>query len=128
MVIAFDQIPLLTTNESWGVVFVCICMCMDMIVGTVCAFAKNKWTSTKFREGIYHKCQLFLCMVLAIIAQTATALVGDLGFSVPLVLPVCVAIIVMEIGSCIENIVAANPALAESTIAKLFSSKHGKAE
>lgn len=48
-------------------------------------------------------------------------MVGDLGFAIPIVLPVCTFIIIMEIGSVIETLTAAYPELDLSRVFEWFT-------
>lgn len=123
MLIPLDQFPAFTAQESWGIVFALVFIFADVLVGTVCAFGTGKWTSTKMREGIFHKVLEILVLALAVITQPAVALVSGLSLPGVVVLPVCCALILMEIGSCLENIGEANPDLQASGIFKIFSNK-----
>ena len=109
-----------TEPEMWAVTFACIMMVMDVITGFAGAVVQGNVSSTKMREGIGHKAMLVLLIVLAVLVQTATLHVGDMGWSVPLILPACVYIIVMEVASIVENIAGAYPALRDTPLMRLF--------
>ena len=123
MLIPLDQFPTFTAQESWGIVFALVFIFADVVVGTVCAFGTGSWNSTKMRQGIFHKVLEVLILALAVITQPAVALVSGLQLPGVIVLPVCCALILMEIGSCLENIGEANPDLQASGIFKIFSNK-----
>lgn len=122
--IHLDSFPMFTEQETWALLFALAFILMDMIVGTVCAFGTGKWQSTKAREGIFHKVLECLVIVLAALIQPAVALVSGIDLPGVILLPVCAAIILMEVGSCIENIGNACPQLKESGIFKLFANKN----
>lgn len=115
-----SQIPQLTTSEMWGVLFVFVFEAFDMIVGVTCATIKGEFSSTEMRKGLGHKAVITLALMLSILAQIAAQLVGDLGFAIPIVLPVCTFIIIMEIGSVIETLTAAYPELDLSRVFEWF--------
>lgn len=123
MMLLLEHIPRFSEQESWGIVFALVFIFADVLVGTVCAFGTGKWNSTKMRQGIFHKVLEILVLALAIITQPAVALVSGLQLPGVVVLPVCCALILMEIGSCLENIGEASPGLKESGIFKIFSNK-----
>lgn len=119
-------LPGFEAPEEWAVIFTFAFMALDIVVGTVCAFAANKYESSKVREGLMHKAMIALVIVLAIFIQLASSVIGDLGFGLPTIMPVCSVIILMEVGSCIESIGAAYPELSETGIFKIFNKKGEK--
>lgn len=110
----------LTETEMWSITFACVMMAMDIFTGFLGAFVRGCVSSTKMREGIGHKAMLILLIVLAALVQTATLHIGDMGWAVPLIMPACIYIIVMEVASIVENIEAAYPGLSETPLLKLF--------
>ena len=62
------------------------------------------------RKGLYHKFGSIMLVVLAYLIDYAQRYV-DLGFQVPIAAGVCVYIILMELGSIVENIGKINPDL-----------------
>jgi len=115
--------PLLgiTNGMAWAII-ACVCLMMfDVISGFVAAVKKREVSSTKMREGLFHKCSLVMCIVLAWCIEMFVMHVPNLGFSVPLVIPVCVLIFSMEVVSILENIVKINPDLENEEIVKLFT-------
>ena len=49
-----------------------------------------------------------------------------MGFSVPIIIPTCVYIVITEVASVLENLAEINPELHDSPILSLFrSSKEG---
>lgn len=92
---------------------------LDFVTGLIKAFATNSFTSTKMREGLFHKVALLLCMILGFLVDHAQGYV-DLGISVPVAAAVCVYICLMEITSIIENICKINPEFVPEKLANLF--------
>ena len=93
---------------------------LDFITGIVKAFATNSFTSTKMREGLFHKVGLILCMILGGLVDFAQGYL-DLGVSVPVAVAICVYICLMEITSIIENVCKINPEIVPDQLAALFS-------
>ena len=92
---------------------------LDFLTGLIKAFATNSFTSTKMREGLFHKVGLILCMILGFLVDHAQSYI-DLGISVPVAAAVCVYICLMEITSIIENICKINPEILPDKLAALF--------
>lgn len=115
--------PLLgiTDAMAWAII-ACIClMLLDVISGFIAAIKNCEVSSTKMREGLFHKCSLVMCIVLAWCIEMFVMHVPDLGFNVPLVIPACVLIFAMEVVSILENIIKINPNLENEEIVKLFT-------
>lgn len=115
--------PLLgiTDTMSWAII-ACVClMLFDVISGFIAAVKNQEVSSTKMREGLFHKGSLVMCIVLGWCIEMFVMHVPELGFNVPLVIPICVMIFAMEVVSIIENIVKINPDLENEEIVKLFT-------
>lgn len=93
---------------------------MDLVTGIMQAVANKTLDSTKMRAGIWHKCGFIMVIILAALVEWAMQFI-DLGFTLPLFVPVCVFIILTEIVSIFENVCKLSPELANSKLAKLFS-------
>ena len=87
----------------------CIFVVFDLASG-VAACANHEWKSSEMRKGLYHKFGSIMLVVLAYLIDYAQRYV-DLGFQVPIAAGVCVYIILMELGSIVENIGKINPDL-----------------
>lgn len=88
----------------------CIFVVFDLVSGGVDACANHEWKSSEMRKGLYHKFGSIMLVVLAYLIDYAQKYV-DLGFQVPIAAGVCVYIILMELGSIVENIGKINPDL-----------------
>lgn len=93
---------------------------MDLVSGIMQAIANKTLDSTKMRNGLWHKCGFIMAVILAALVEWAMQFV-DLGFTLPLFVPVCVFIILTEIVSIFENICKLSPELANSKLAQLFN-------
>ena len=109
-----------TEPELWAVIAACVMMAMDIVTGFAGAVVTGTISSTKMREGIGHKAMLVMLVVLAVLVQTFSLHIGDMGWSIPLIVPVCVYIVVMEVTSVVENCVAAYPDLKDTPLVRLF--------
>ena len=97
-------------------------MGLDILLGLAGA-AKNKDVqSSKMREGLWHKAGSIGLIVLAYVLDVAVDHV-DLGVIFPGVVIVCAYIILMEVGSCLENLVVLNPELRNNPIMKVFATR-----
>lgn len=95
---------------------------MDLVSGIMQAVANKTLDSTKMRDGLWHKCGFIMATILAALVEWAMQFV-DLGFTLPLFVPVCVFIILTEIVSIFENVCKLSPELADSKLAQLFNIK-----
>ena len=117
------SLPILgiTDAMAWAII-ACVClMLLDVISGFIAAIKNHEVSSTKMREGLFHKCSLVMCIVLSCCIEMFVMHVPDLGFNVPLVIPACVLIFAMEVVSILENIIKINPDLENEEIVKLFT-------
>ena len=81
---------------------------LDMISGLVKSLKSKSFSSSIMREGLFHKCGSVLCIVFAWLVDYAQTFI-DIGVTVPITLTVCGYIVLMEIGSIIENVSKINP-------------------
>lgn len=81
---------------------------LDFITGLIKAFKNKEYTSSLMREGLYHKCGSVLTVIFGILVDYAQMYV-DLGVNIPMANAICGYIILMEIGSIIENVCQINP-------------------
>lgn len=93
---------------------------MDCITGIIKAVKNKTFSSSIMREGLFHKLGSILAIVLGLFADYAQTVI-DLGYSLPIAIPICVYIATMEIGSIIENISAINPQIIPEKLAQFFS-------
>lgn len=107
--------------DAWAVGVALVLMALDMVSGFVGAAANGEVKSSKMREGLWHKASEVLVIVLAFVIQVACEHVVGLPYADVTVVAVCGFIVVMEVGSVLENIAKANPNMKDSGIFKLFA-------
>ena len=122
------------TGVPWAaVVLACTMIIIDYFFGIIVAAIKKELTSAKMREGLLHKICLILFVAVGVVikmffllVQIPESMVGVFGLEfmmdifsveqivdVPACLFVCVAIMIMETLSILENFAAVNPAAAK---------------
>ena len=97
----------------------CLFIVFDSISGNISSCANHIWKSSEMRRGLYHKFGSILLVSLAYLIDYAQKFV-DLGFQIPIAAGVCTYIILMELGSIIENIGKINPNLLPAQIRKII--------
>lgn len=76
---------------------------LDIITGIISAIRNKKWSSTKMREGGFHKMAIIFFIVLAVLCDYGQHFI-NIGFNLPITKGVLVYVCLMEIGSIAENI------------------------
>lgn len=94
---------------------------LDYVTGLAKAIVAKNVSSEKMRLGLWHKASLIVIIVLAEILERAQAII-DFGYTVPLIIPACVYIALMEITSILENLSKINPELQNTALLQLFRS------
>ena len=94
-----------------ALIVVAILVAVDIISGFAAAWATNTIQSSKIREGLWHKAGYVFIISAALTVEWGAAHGLELGFEVPLVIPICVWISLMEIVSVLENAKKMNPDL-----------------
>lgn len=112
----------LTEAECWAVIVAAALMALDVVWGVAAALIRHDFKSGAMREGLGHKATLVVVVVLAVIVQGASGHIADLGFEVPLILPACIYIIVMEVASVLETAKQTYPGLADTPLMSIFDS------
>lgn len=84
----------------------------DVVTGLIKALAQKNLDSAKLREGAVHKLAEVAAVGLAYLCQHIPTYM-DIPATIPLLVPVCAYLVIMEIISCIENLCVANPNLAK---------------
>lgn len=95
-----------------------IFVAFDVTSGLIKAFATNTFTSTKVKEGIFHKAALILIIIMSAAIDILSGFIPSMPFTVPLTQGCCLLIIGMECMSVLENICAINPELKDSALIK----------
>lgn len=95
-----------------AVTIMIVCMALDYITGTWAARAHGEWTSTKARDGLWHKLGEIVALLVAILcdiavgvilSSAAAPLIGDYHHRGYITLIVAIWYIFTELGSILEN-------------------------
>lgn len=92
---------------------------LDLVTGLIKAFKEKSYSSTVMREGLYHKSGSILCMLFGVLVDYAQSFV-DLGISIPVAVSISVYIVLMEIGSIVENVCEINPEIMPEKLKNYF--------
>lgn len=101
-----------------GIVFLLVLI--DYVTGVVNAIMHGELSSEKMRQGLGHKFAYLAVICVALIVEYGSAYI-DLGLELPVFVPVCVGICLIEITSIMENCVKINPELSGSNILNMFN-------
>lgn len=99
-------------NERMAIICMFLFIVLDVCSGIAAAYARREVESPKLREGLWHKAGYVFVLFCSILVEWAMNEGMDLGFSLPLVMPICVWISLMEIVSILENSAKINPELS----------------
>lgn len=113
---------LLVEVDPTAVMIALVLMGLDILLGLAGAVKNRDVQSSKMREGLWHKAGSVGLIVLAYVLEVAVDHV-DLGIVFPGVIVVCAYIILMEVGSCLENLVVLNPELKNNPIMRVFATR-----
>ena len=102
----------MTENERMAIICMFLFIMLDVISGVAAAYARREIESPKLRQGLWHKAGYIFVLFCSIVVEWAMNNGMDLGFNLPLVMPICVWISLMEIVSPLENAARINPDLA----------------
>lgn len=109
-----------TEQQVWAIAGAFILMLFDMVSGIIQAVMNREFRSSTMRTGLGHKAVLALIILLAICIEILSSHVAGLGFGGVTIYVVCVAIIIMEVASIMENLCKAYPELADLPVMKIF--------
>lgn len=101
-----------------GIVFLLILI--DYITGVVNAIMRGELSSEKMRQGLGHKFTYLAIICVALIVEYGSDYI-DLGIELPVFIPVCAGICLIEITSIMENCIKINPELNNSNILNMFN-------
>ena len=101
-----------------GIVFLLVLI--DYITGVVNAIMHEELSSGKMRQGLGHKFSYLAIICVALIVEYGSNYI-NLGIELPVFIPVCAGICLIEITSIMENCVKINPGLSGSNILNIFN-------
>lgn len=107
------------THELTVIGIVLLLALVDYITGTVNAIMHGELSSRKMRQGLGHKFAYLAIICVALIVEHGSNYI-NLGIGLPVFIPVCVGICLIEITSIMENCVKINPDLKGSNILNIF--------
>lgn len=110
---------ILSEAQTWALAVTLVFMVLDIVSGLMKAAKNGSMSSTIMREGLYHKATYILILAMAYVVEVGSAHV-ELGFEVPLFLPLCLYVIGMEGRSIYENAKELNPDLDGSPLDQTF--------
>lgn len=99
-------------NEKMAIICMFLFIVLDVCSGLAAAYARREVESPKLREGLWHKTGYVFVLFCSILIEWAMNKGMDLGFNLPLVMPICVWISLMEVVSTLENAAKINPELS----------------
>lgn len=103
-------------------------MLLDIATGYAGAIVSGNVSSTKMRNGLFHKLGFICAIVLAALIENMCTYL-DLGFQLTVLQPAVAAYIVLtEVSSILENIVILNPSLGENTFLAIFKNRSDDGE
>ena len=97
---------------------------LDLITGLVKSIAKQNYDSSVMRQGLFHKCGSILCILFGVLVDYAQSYI-DIGISIPVAVSICAYIILMEIGSIVENVCEINPEILPEKLTVYFHKLKG---
>lgn len=96
---------------------------LDLVTGVAKSIHGGAFKSSVMREGLWHKLSEVIALIVAYFVQYMLPYIG-IPYSVPAVSVVTIYIVLMEVGSCLENLGEINPQLKEP-LSKVFAQLKG---
>lgn len=115
-----ESIIQLAEPEVWALGTAFATMLIDVIVGFSQSLITGSFSSSVMRIGLGHKFITICIMALSVILEAACSHVAGLPFSGVTTVVVSGYVIVMEVGSILENAAKAYPELRDSPLFRLF--------
>lgn len=100
-----------------GIVF--LLAVIDYVTGVVNAIMHGELSSEKMRQGLGRKFAYLTVICVALIVEYGSDYI-NLGIELPVFIPVCTGICLIEITSIMENCAKINPELSKSNILNIF--------
>ena len=114
---------MITEVNTWSIGLAVSFMLMDILTGFIGSIITHTFSSSKMREGLGHKVLLLCIIAMAVMLEIGGEHIEGLGFTAVTVPVVSVYIIVMEVGSVLENVCSAYPELKDTPLFLLFKNK-----
>lgn len=94
-------------------------MILDFVTGIVMSVKNKNFNSSIMREGLFNKFGSIAIVTVGVLIDFGQQYL-DLGYNVPVANALCVYIVIMEIGSIIENVSKINKNLIPENIRKVL--------
>ena len=107
-------------HELITIGIVSLLVLIDYITGVVNAIMHSELSSEIMRQGLGHKFAYLAIICVALIVEYGSDYI-NLGIELPVFMPVCAGICLIEITSIIENCAKINPDLKGSNILNIFN-------
>lgn len=105
-----------------AMILILILIAMDIVTGLVKAYVTKEFSSKVMREGLVRKSGTIFLVLLAYGLQYATVHIPELPAELSAIYSgISLYVILMEVASNVENILAINPELGGETIRKFFN-------
>lgn len=108
-----------------GIVFLLVLI--DYITGVVNAIMHSELSSERMRQGLGHKFAYLAIICVALIVEYGSDYI-NLGIELPVFMPVCAGICLIEVTSIMENCAKINPELSKSNILNIFKVDEKKSD
>lgn len=102
-----------------SIVIVMLFIVLDFITGIVMAIKNNTFNSSIMRDGLFNKFGEIVIVAVAFLIDYGQSYL-DMGFNIPVLESICVYIILMEIGSILENVSRINKKLVPEKIREIL--------
>lgn len=101
------------------IVIVLLFIALDFITGIVMSVKNSNFNSSVMRDGLFNKFGEIVIVAVGSLIDYGQSFL-DMGFSVPVLESICVYIILMEIGSILENVSRINKNLVPEKIREIL--------
>ncbi len=102
-----------------SIVIVMLFIILDFITGIVMAVKNSNLNSSIMRDGLFNKFGEIVIVAVGFLIDYGQSYL-DMGFNVPVLESICVYIILMEIGSILENVSRINKSLVPEKIREIL--------
>ena len=102
-----------------SIVIVLLFIVLDFITGILMAVKNSNFNSSVMRDGLFNKFGEIVIVAVGFLIDYGQSFL-DMGFSVPVLESICVYIILMEIGSILENVSRINKSLVPKKIREIL--------
>lgn len=109
----------MSTHKLIVIDIVLLLTLIDYVTGVVNAIMHGELSSEKMRQGLGHKFAYLAIICVALIVEYGSDYI-NLGIELPVLIPVCAGICLIEITSIMENCAKINPELSKSNILNIL--------